>query len=69
MWDVGANVGAVALALAKYVGPSGKVYAFEPGPPNQQRFRNNFTLNPKLLAGRSCSNAASPTNPAISDES
>jgi FkbM family methyltransferase len=47
--DVGANVGAVALALAKYVGPSGKVYAFEPGPPNQQRLRNNFTLNPGLL--------------------
>ena len=49
-FDVGANVGAVALALAKYVCPSGKVYAFEPGPPNQQRLRNNFTLNPKLLA-------------------
>jgi FkbM family methyltransferase len=48
-FDVGANVGAVALALAKYIGPSGKVYAFEPGRPNQQRFRNNFTLNPKLL--------------------
>ncbi len=49
-FDVGANVGAVALALAKYVGPSGKVYAFEPGPPNQQRLRNNFTLNPTLLS-------------------
>jgi FkbM family methyltransferase len=48
--DVGANVGAVALALAKYVGPSGKVYAFEPGPPNQQRLRNNFSLNPGLLS-------------------
>jgi FkbM family methyltransferase len=48
--DVGANVGAVALALAKFVGPTGKVYAFEPGPPNQQRLRNNFALNAKLLA-------------------
>jgi len=48
--DVGANVGAVALALAKFVGSTGKVYAFEPGPPNQQRLRNNFALNPKLLA-------------------
>ncbi len=48
--DVGANVGAVALALAKFVGPAGKVYAFEPGPPNQQRLRNNFALNPALLA-------------------
>ena len=48
--DVGANVGAIALALAKFVGPTGKVYAFEPGPPNQQRLRNNFALNPTLLA-------------------
>lgn len=48
--DVGANVGAVALALAKFVGPGGKVYAFEPGPPNQHRLRNNFALNPTLLA-------------------
>lgn len=48
--DVGANVGAVALALAKFAGPSGKVYAFEPGPPNQQRLRANLALNPKLLA-------------------
>src|SRR5271156_536189 len=48
-FDVGANVGAVALALAKYVGSSGKVYAFEPGPPNQQRLHDNFKLNPELL--------------------
>ena len=49
--DVGANVGAVALALAKHVGPAGKVYAFEPGPPNQQRLRRNLALN-FSLAGR-----------------
>jgi len=49
--DVGANVGAVALALAKHAGPAGKVYAFEPGPPNQQRLRRNLALNPSL-AGR-----------------
>jgi FkbM family methyltransferase len=48
--DVGANVGAITLALAKFVGPAGKVYAFEPGPPNQQRLRANLALNPKLLA-------------------
>jgi FkbM family methyltransferase len=28
--DVGANIGTVALALARRVGPSGRVYAFEP---------------------------------------
>ena len=48
--DVGANVGAVTLALAKYAGPGGKVYAFEPGPPNQQRLRRNLALNPALAA-------------------
>ena len=48
--DVGANVGAVTLALAKYAGPHGKVYAFEPGPPNQQRLRRNLALNPALAA-------------------
>ena len=48
--DVGANVGAVTLALAKYAGPRGKVYAFEPGPPNQQRLRQNLALNPALAA-------------------
>ena len=48
-FDVGANVGAVALALAMYVGNSGKVFAFEPGPPNIVRLRNNFRLNPSLL--------------------
>ena len=48
--DVGANVGAVTLALAKYVGSAGKVYAFEPGPPNQERLRRNLALNPTLAA-------------------
>jgi FkbM family methyltransferase len=48
-FDVGANVGAVALALAKYVGNSGRVFAFEPGPPNIARLRSNFELNPSLL--------------------
>jgi FkbM family methyltransferase len=49
-FDVGANVGAVALALAKYSGAQGSVYAFEPGPPNLLRLGNNFALNPELQA-------------------
>jgi FkbM family methyltransferase len=48
-FDVGANVGAVALALAKYTGSIGRVFAFEPGPPNLLRLRSNFSLNPSLL--------------------
>ena len=47
-FDVGANVGAIALALAKLVGPDGKIYAFEPGPPNLRRLRDNLNLNPEL---------------------
>lgn len=48
--DIGANVGAVALVLAKKVGASGNVFAFEPGGPNLQRLRANFALNPSLAS-------------------
>jgi len=48
--DIGANVGAVALVLAKKVGSGGKVFAFEPGAPNLQRLRGNFALNPSLAS-------------------
>lgn len=48
--DIGANVGAISLLLAKVVGPHGKVIAVEPGPPNVARLRKNFDLNPALAA-------------------
>lgn len=48
--DVGANVGAVTLALARFTTPTGVVHAFEPGPPNVQRLRANLALNPGLAA-------------------
>ncbi len=48
--DVGANVGAVTLALARFTSPTGRVYAFEPGPPNLVRLRANLALNPSLAA-------------------
>jgi len=44
--DVGANMGSLSLAMAKQIGSSGKVYAFEPGPIAAARFRNNVRLNP-----------------------
>ncbi len=47
-FDVGANVGAITLALAKLTGTDGKVYSFEPGPPNLRRLRDNLNLNPEL---------------------
>lgn len=50
VYDVGANIGYVSLLLAHYAGPQGKVYAFEALPANQDRIRQNITLN--RLAGR-----------------
>lgn len=44
--DVGANVGALALLMAKVVGASGSVFAFEPGPPTYSRLLNNIRQNP-----------------------
>lgn len=46
--DVGANVGAVTLALARQVGASGRVLAIEPGPPYVARLRRNLRSNPGL---------------------
>jgi FkbM family methyltransferase len=49
-FDVGANVGAVSLAFARYIGPAAQIHAFEPGPPNLLRLRANLALNPTLAA-------------------
>jgi FkbM family methyltransferase len=46
--DVGGNVGAITLGLARAVGESGRVIAIEPGPPNVARLKNNLALNPSL---------------------
>lgn len=48
--EVGANVGAHTLLLAKLVGPSGTVYAFEPTQYAQNKLRANMDLNPDLKA-------------------
>jgi FkbM family methyltransferase len=46
--DIGANVGALTLAMARVVGPRGKVYAFEPGPLTFPRLARNIELNPSI---------------------
>lgn len=43
--DIGANIGATTLNLAKKTGPLGKVYSFEPGPYNFKRALENISLN------------------------
>jgi FkbM family methyltransferase len=50
VYDVGAHIGYVTLALAQAVGAEGRVVAFEPLPANQQRLRANLELNG--LSGR-----------------
>jgi Methyltransferase FkbM domain len=45
VYDIGANVGYVSLSLAKRVGPSGRVIAFEPVPRNAEAFRQNIEIN------------------------
>ncbi|MEO6220331.1 MAG: FkbM family methyltransferase [Ginsengibacter sp.] len=43
--DIGANIGATTLNLAKTVGSTGKVFSFEPGPYNCQKASENISLN------------------------
>ncbi|MCC5790912.1 MAG: FkbM family methyltransferase [Opitutales bacterium] len=43
--DMGANVGGVTVRLAKAVGSSGKVIAYEPNPVIAERLRKNLLLN------------------------
>ena len=45
-FDIGANVGPVMFALAQKIKSSGKIYAFEPGPPIFKRLAYNVALNP-----------------------
>jgi FkbM family methyltransferase len=44
-FDVGANIGAVAVHLARKVGPSGQVHAFEPVPAVRERLVQHVRRN------------------------
>lgn len=45
MVDIGGNIGYFSMLSAQCVGPSGKVFAFEPLPSNRQRLEANVLLN------------------------
>ncbi len=45
VFDVGANRGVTAVALAKAVGAGGHVYAFEPVPEYYRQLKENLSLN------------------------
>ena len=44
-FDLGANIGYAAMHLAKFVGPSGKVYAVEPSPRNFEILSESIKIN------------------------
>jgi FkbM family methyltransferase len=48
--DIGANVGAISIALADKVGPDGMVFSFEPGPATFSRLERNLSLNPSIAS-------------------
>jgi FkbM family methyltransferase len=48
VFDIGANIGAHALKIAKLVGTNGLVYAFEPTEYASGKLRKNINLNPDL---------------------
>lgn len=48
VYDIGANIGYVALSLAKQVGACGHVAAFEPVPQNVEALRQNIQCNQLL---------------------
>ncbi len=43
--DIGANIGALSLAMVNAVSPSGMIYAFEPGKILFRRLQKNIALN------------------------
>jgi FkbM family methyltransferase len=45
IWDVGAHIGYLSLALSRFAGAAGRVYAFEPLPENLRRLRANVAAN------------------------
>jgi FkbM family methyltransferase len=46
VYDVGANRGQMALYFSRLVGPTGKVFSFEPAPDNFALLEKNLGLNP-----------------------
>ena|SRR5258707_9043467 len=48
--DIGANIGAHTLGLARSVGPNGRVFAFEPTDFAFEKLQRNLALNPELAS-------------------
>ncbi|HXM92980.1 MAG TPA: FkbM family methyltransferase [Candidatus Dormibacteraeota bacterium] len=50
VFDIGANIGAHTLGLARSAGPTGRVFAFEPADFAFAKLKRNLALNPALEA-------------------
>lgn len=64
VFDIGANIGAHTLGLARSVGPTGRVFAIEPTDFAFAKLQRNLALNPELqtrTSPRQILLAASPT--------
>jgi FkbM family methyltransferase len=48
VFDIGANIGAHTLHFARLVGPTGRVFAFEPTDYAAAKIRLNLAINPEL---------------------
>jgi FkbM family methyltransferase len=45
VFEVGANIGFLTVLLSKWVGPAGKVYAFEPAPTSRAALQRHLAMN------------------------
>jgi len=57
VFDIGANLGVYTMYMARCVGSSGKVFAFEPTTYAYRKLRRNVELNPQLEGIVSLNNA------------
>jgi FkbM family methyltransferase len=64
--DVGANIGLWTLVAATSVGPSGRVFSFEPNPITFDRLSENITLNGKVSRVEASAKAVSADESVVS---